>query len=157
MKASFGKGLSFGLASAVITTLGLMTGVYASTQSKLAVISGIIVIAISDALSDSLGMHLSVESENRFSVKEIWESTVATFFSKLIFALTFLIPFLFLQMFWAIIVSVVWGLLLLTIYSIYLANKEKVPAYKVVFEHLVIAIIVILIAHLVGYGVAMLF
>ena len=42
MKRSIKKGLGFGLASGVITTLGMMVGLNASTGSKLAIIGGII-------------------------------------------------------------------------------------------------------------------
>jgi len=59
MKESIKTGISFGLASGVITTLGLMTGLNAGTKSELAVIGGILVIAIADALSDSVGIHIS--------------------------------------------------------------------------------------------------
>ena len=45
-------GLSFGLTSGVITTLGLIVGLASGTESKLAVIGGIITIAVADALSD---------------------------------------------------------------------------------------------------------
>ena len=54
------KGFSFGLTSAVITTLGLITGLDSSTGSKIVVISGILTIALADAFSDALGMHMAV-------------------------------------------------------------------------------------------------
>jgi hypothetical protein len=37
MKSSFGMGLSFGLTSGVITTLGLIVGLHAGTHSRAAV------------------------------------------------------------------------------------------------------------------------
>ncbi len=156
MKGSFLRGLSFGLTSAVITTLGLLIGLYVSTNSRLAVISGIIIIAIADALSDSLGMHLSVESEGK-SNKEIWESTFSTLFSKFIFAITFIVPFLFLAMNIAVLLDLVWGFVLITAISVYLAKRENVSSLKVVFEHLFLAIITILLAQLVGYLIRIIF
>ena len=62
MKNSLKKGYSFGLTSGIITTLGLIVGLNSSTGSKLVVIGGIITIAIADAMSDALGMHISQES-----------------------------------------------------------------------------------------------
>ena len=84
MKTSLRTGFSFGLASGTITTLGLMVGLHSGTHSKLAVFGGVLTIAIADAFSDALGIHVSKESENKHSVKEIWESilkhpTVQTF------------------------------------------------------------------------------
>ena len=69
MKRSVKAGFSFGLTSGVITTLGLMVGLHSSTHSKLVVIGGILTIAIADALSDSMGVHIAVESQNKFTAK----------------------------------------------------------------------------------------
>ena len=117
MKLSIRKGFSFGLTSGIITTLGLIVGLHSSTNSSVIIIGGVLVIAIADALSDALGIHVSEESENKHSAKEIWESTVATFSSKFIFALTFIVPFLLLPLYLAIIVSVIWGLSFILAFS----------------------------------------
>lgn len=150
MKLSIKKGFSFGLTSGIITTLGLIVGLNSSTSSILVVISGILVIAIADAMSDALGIHMSVESENKSSTKEIWESTIATFLSKFLFALSFIVPFLFLQLSHAIIISVIWGLGLIAIFSYYMAKQENIKPYRAILEHLIIAIIVIITTHYVG-------
>ena len=57
MKDSLRTGISFGLTSAVITTLGLMVGLHSGTHSKIVVFAGILTIAIADAFSDALGSH----------------------------------------------------------------------------------------------------
>ena len=64
MKPSYRTGLSFGLTSGIITTLGLIVGLNGSTHSKFAVIGGILTIAIADAFSDALGIHVSQESQD---------------------------------------------------------------------------------------------
>jgi len=64
-------GFSFGLTSGIITTLGLMVGLNAGTHSKLVVIGGILTIAIADAFSDALAIHISEESENRHTAKQV--------------------------------------------------------------------------------------
>ena len=144
-------GFSFGLTSGIITTLGLMVGLHSGTHSKLVVIGGILTIAIADSLSDALGIHISEESENRHTVKEIWESTVATFVSKFIFALSFIIPvLLFNELSTAVIVSVVWGLSLLSVLSFSIAYEQKTKPWRAVAEHLIIAIVVIVLTHYVG-------
>ena len=150
MKLSIRKGFSFGLTSGIITTLGLMVGLHSSTHSNLFIIGGILIIAIADAMSDALGIHVSEESENKHSSKEIWESTISTFLSKFVFALTFIIPFLFLQLTTAVIICIVWGLSLISIFSYYIAKKQNIKPYKVILEHLIIAIIVIIVTHYIG-------
>lgn len=150
MKHSLKTGFSFGLTSGVITTLGLMVGLHSGTGSKFVVIGGILTIAIADAFSDALGIHISEEGENKHTTKEIWESTIATFLSKFVFALTFVVPVLLFQLSTAIIVSVIWGLLLLGIFSFQIAKEQKIKPWKVIIEHLVIALIVIIITHYLG-------
>lgn len=143
-------GLSFGLTSAIITTLGLMVGLHSGTKSKLVVISGILIIAIADAFSDALGIHISEESENKHTTVEIWEATITTFFAKFIFASTFIIPLLLFPLSTAIIVSVLYGLVLLSLFSLYMAKEQGERPWKVIAEHLLIAVVVIVITHYVG-------
>lgn len=151
MNHSRKTGFHFGLTSGVITTMGLMVGLDSSTHSSAVVISGILIIAITDALSDAMGIHMSEESEAKHSEKEIWEATLTTFFSKFIFALTFLVPILLFKLSTAIIVGVAWGLLVITTssYNMAMHEKKKNP-YRAVFEHLVIAIVVVILTHVMG-------
>jgi len=150
MRHSLKIGFSFGLTSGIITTLGLIVGLHSGTHSKLAVLGGILTIAIADAFSDALGIHVSEESESKHTPREIWESTASTFFSKFVFALTFIIPVLIFELSTAIMVSVIWGLSILGILSFSIAKEQKENPWKVVLEHLVIALVVITIAHYVG-------
>ena len=143
-------GFSFGLTSGIITTLGLMVGLNSGTHSKLAVMGGILTIAIADAFSDALGIHISEESENKHSNKEIWVATAATFFSKFVFALTFVVPVLFFELSTAIFVSIAWGLTALCIFSYKMAKNQNEKPWKAITEHLVIAVAVIIATHYVG-------
>ncbi|MCX7704320.1 MAG: hypothetical protein N2234_09555 [Planctomycetota bacterium] len=151
MKHSVKTGLCFGLTSATITTLGLMVGLHSGTGEKLAVIGGVLTIAIADAFSDALGIHMCEESENVHSGKEVWEATVATFFAKFFFALTFAVPVFLFELSTAVIVSILWGLTILALLSYAVARQQqKVKAWKVIAEHLGVAVAVITLAHLVG-------
>jgi len=150
IRESFKTGLSFGVTSGIITTLGLIVGLHSGTHSKLAVMGGILTIAVADAFSDALGMHISQESQNRHTSIAIWESTAATFLAKFVFALTFVAPVLVLPLTDAIEVSVAWGLLLLTILSYFIARAQAVRPLPVILEHVLIAVLVITIAHYVG-------
>ena len=143
-------GLFFGLTSAVITTLGLIVGLHSFTGSKLLVIGGVLTIAIADAFSDALGIHISEEAETMHTSKEIWESTLATFTAKFLFALTFIVPVLILDLSNAIIVSIAWGMVILTILSHTIAKLQRKNTWSVVAEHLVVALIVVVLAHYVG-------
>jgi VIT1/CCC1 family predicted Fe2+/Mn2+ transporter len=130
-----------------------MVGLHAGTNSKLVVIGGILIIAIADAFSDALGIHISEESENKHTTPEIWEATIATFLAKFIFASTFIVPLLFFPLGTAIIVSVLYGMTLLSIFSLYLARGQGERPWKVIGEHLLIAVVVVIITHYVGHAV----
>jgi len=147
-------GLSFGLTSAVVTTLGLIVGLNASTSSKAVVLGGIFVIAIADAFSDALGIHISEESEGVHTAKEVWISTISTFLSKFFFALTFAIPVLLvpslLSLENAIIIDIIWGFILLAAFSYRMAIRTKENPSSVVFEHLLVALVVIISTYYIG-------
>jgi VIT1/CCC1 family predicted Fe2+/Mn2+ transporter len=150
MKHSIQVGLSFGLTSGIITTLGLMVGLHAGTNSKLAVLGGIITIAVADAFSDAVGIHVSEESENKHTQREIWESTLSTFLFKFVFASTFIIPVMLFPLSQAIIISIAWGLFALSVLNFVIATEQHVNPWKMIAEHLIIAILVIAITHSVG-------
>src|SRR3990172_7994534 len=132
MKASWKTGLSFGLTSGVITPLGLMVGLHSGTHSRAIVIGGILTIAIADAMSDALGIHVSEESKNRGPTMQIWEATIAIFLAKFAIAMTFVIPVGVWPLDQAIVISVIWGLLLLTALSFFVARAQAIPPWKVI-------------------------
>lgn len=150
MKSSWKTGLSFGLTSGVITTLGLMVGLHAGTHSRAVVLGGIFTIAVADALSDAMGIHLAEESKNSGPAFHIWESTAATFVAKLCIALTFAVPVLLVPLQTAILVSLLWGLVLLALLSFFLARAQQITPWKVIAEHVLIALCVVGISHYVG-------
>lgn len=142
MKASWTTGLSFGLTSGVITTLGLMVGLHAGTHSRAVVLGGIVTIAVADALSDALGIHITEEA-NRRSATHVWESTVVTFAAKLISAASFALPVLWLPLEDAVTLSLVWGFGLLALLSWVIARRQGLPAWTIIGEHLMIAVAVV--------------
>lgn len=151
---SIKTGINFGTTSAIITTLGLFIGLSSATNNKLIAISGIITIAIADAFSDALGIHLSEESDKKNSQKHIWKATISTFITKLVIALTFLIPILLFNLKTAIIISIIYGLLLLSIFSYFIAKARKDSPTKTIIEHATIAIIVIVITKFIGQTIS---
>lgn len=149
-------GISFGLTSAVITSLGMIVGLYSATSSKLAIVAGIIIMAIADGLSDSFGLHLAEEAEiemgrAKHTQKEIWLTTIFTFLSVSGFSLTFVLPFLFFPLKTAIFVAILWGILLLILLNFYIARIRKESPTKLISEHVLLALFVIIISNWIGY------
>ncbi len=148
---------NFGLTSGVITTLGLLVGLNSSTNSKLVVIGGIMIIAIADALSDSLGMHTAAESQNRLTNSDIWEVTYSTFLYKFIFSAIFILPIIFFELYKAVLMCVLLGLFLIFVNSLILARIQKISPSKVIAEHIGLTIIVIILTHFIGLGISYIF
>jgi len=149
MRESLKAGFSFGITSGIITTLGLIVGLDAGTHSMLAVIGGILTIAVADAFSDALGMHISKEAEHG-GKDRVWEAMGSTFLAKLLVALSFAIPVLILDLTIAVYVCVGWGFILLATLSYFISRIEKEKPWKVIGEHILIAAVVIIIAMFVG-------
>jgi VIT1/CCC1 family predicted Fe2+/Mn2+ transporter len=155
VKESLRTGISFGLTSGVITTLGLMVGLNSGTHSKPVVLGGILTIAIADAFSDAIGIHISEESKQGQSEKHVWIATLSTFLSKFLFALTFVVPVLLFELYTAILVSVAWGFSVLATLSYKIASFQGAKPWKVIGEHLFIALVVIIITNFVGEWIGM--
>ena len=147
-------GLFFGATSGVITTLGLITGLNAGTHSMTAVLGGIFVIAVADAMSDALGIHLAEEANPNATTQHIWSATISTFLNKFIFAISFAVPLLLLPLDQAVIASLLWGMLVIIVLSYFLARAQKTSPVLIVAEHLGIAILVVVLSHLIGEWVS---
>lgn len=148
-------GISFGLTSGVITALGMIVGLNSATSSRVAVTAGIIVMAIADGLADAAGLHLSEEAETenekaKHSQKEIWMTTLFAFLSVTGFILTFAVPLLILPLNTAVWVAVAWGMFLIVILNYYIARTRGESELKLIFEHVFLALFVIVISYWAG-------
>ena len=143
------SGAGFGLTSGVLTTLGLIVGLNSGTDSRTAVAAGIATIAICDALSDAMGIHVSQESSGT-GTRSAWIAAGVTFAGKFLFAMSFLLPVLLLPLGAAVLVSIGWGLVLLTGFSWWIARENGDDPKSVVAEHLTVAVVVLVASQLVG-------
>jgi len=150
-------GLSFGLTSGVVTTLGLVVGLFAGTHSRTAVVGGILTIALVDSLSDAVGLHVAEESEGVHTTKELWKTAVFTFLAKFSVAMTFLVPILLLPLSVAAAVSIGWGLFLVCVFSFLLAKAMGETPWGAVLEHIAAALVAVLAARCLGNWVATVF
>jgi vacuolar iron transporter family protein len=81
MKKSLKKGFSFGLTSAVIAALGLMVGLNSGTESRIAIITGMLIISITDSSSDAFGVHISEKSHKKKHFKICLGGNYSNFFN----------------------------------------------------------------------------
>lgn len=150
MKSYIKKGIGFGLTSGVITTLGMLIGLSAISESKVIIVGGIISIAIADAASDALGIHIAEESHEESKLKHIWTATLSTFISKFVITSSFILPVFFFELKTAVIISILWGFSLLTVFSYKIAKDRNENPVISILEHLSIASIVLIIIHITG-------
>lgn len=156
LKKSLRTGFSFGLTSGIITTLGLIVGLNEGTSSRVAILGGILTIAIADAFSDAFGILTSQEAENH-TIKQAIYAMVSTFLAKFIFALSFIIPVVLFELPVAMLVSIIWAYAALTGLAILLSQVEKKPLPKIVISHWVITTVVIIATYISGKMIATLF
>jgi len=74
--------------------------------------------------------------------------------AKFMFAMTFVVPVFFLPLLTAIVVCLAWGLSVLMVLSYFIAKSRGERPWKAVGEHVLIAVVVIVITHWVGDMVA---
>jgi len=134
-----------------------MVGLNTGTGLRLAVIGGILTVAIADAFSDALGIHMAEESSHRNGHKAIWEATIATFITKLIVASSFILPVLLLELSLAVKINLAWGFLLLVSFNYVLAKNRKEEPWMIIGEHVLIAAIVVAITFFLGKFIAIYF
>jgi VIT1/CCC1 family predicted Fe2+/Mn2+ transporter len=140
---------SFGATSAIITNLGIITGLDTLTHPKLSIIGALLVIALADNLSDSFGIHIYQESEH-IAKKEVWLSTLTNFFTRLFVSSTFIILIIVLPIRLAAVCSVIWGLLVLTVMTYTIAKQQKIKPFSAIFVHLTIAFVVVVASNFIG-------
>jgi len=150
MKSSIKKGFSYGTTSGVITSLGLLVGLYSTSNTAGVILAGLLTIAFADAFSDGLGIHVSEESSGRLSHSEVWEATIATIASKMALGLSFIIPILLLPLNIAVIIDFIWGFLALMFLSYVVAKQNKDKITSVLLEHTGLAVFVVLGSFLIG-------
>jgi VIT1/CCC1 family predicted Fe2+/Mn2+ transporter len=140
---------SFGATSAIITNLGIITGLDTLTNPKMSIIGALLVIAVADNLSDSFGIHFYQESEHVHK-REVWLSTLTNFFTRLLVSSTFVALIAILPVKLAVVCSIIWGLLVLAVITYLVAKQAKTNPYSAVLVHLAIAVLVVAAGHIVG-------
>jgi VIT1/CCC1 family predicted Fe2+/Mn2+ transporter len=140
---------SFGATSAIITNLGIITGLDTLTHPKLSIIGALLVIALADNLSDSFGIHIYQESEH-IAKKEVWLSTLTNFLTRLFVSSTFIILIIVLPIRLAAVCSVIWGLFVLTVMTYTIAKQQKIKPFSAILVHLTVAVVVVVASNFIG-------
>jgi len=141
---------SFGITSAIVTSLALMLGLDTLNNARSSIIGALLIIAVADNISDSLGIHVYKESLTQGSTSDLWVFTITNFVTRLGVMVLFIILVVTLPLNIAAGISVMFGLTLLSVMSYYIGIQQKINPAKSVAEHLAIAILVIIASHFLG-------
>lgn len=137
---------SFGATSSIITSLGLIIGLNKIARPQFGIIGGLLLIGLADNISDGLGIHIYQESES-LNKNEVWFSTITNFITRFLVSLVFIIFVLFFPINIAVVLSVIYGLLVLLTISYFIAKKRKTNSLPIIIEHIAIAGVVIAASH----------
>ena len=149
LKTGSSSTFSFGSTSAIITNIALIIGLDTTLNAKAIIIGSLLVIALADNISDTLGMHMFQESEGH-SKKTVWLLTFTNFFSRLLTSLGFICIILIFPLSVGVLLGVIYGLSILILVSYLIAKNRRVSPWSAIGEHLLIAIIVIMLSKLFG-------
>jgi VIT1/CCC1 family predicted Fe2+/Mn2+ transporter len=142
--------VSFGGTAAIVTSVALIFGLDAATATKPTIVSGLLIVALADNLTDALSMHIYEESERRKGTREAFVATWSNFVARFLLALTFVLLVLLLPVHWAIAASAAWGLALLSALTWALARERKVSFVVELAKHLTAALTVTLVSRVIG-------
>jgi VIT1/CCC1 family predicted Fe2+/Mn2+ transporter len=140
---------SFGSTSAVVTSMGLIIGLGTATTRTATILSGLLIVAVADNITDSLSIHVYQEAE-KLEARSAFRATLTNFVARLLVALTFAIIVLVLPGPYAGSVALAWGFLLLAGLSFIVARARGVRPVPEVGKHLGVAILVIAASRVIG-------
>lgn len=116
------RAFTFGGTSAVVTSMGLVIGLESATAPPPTIVSGLLIIAVADNVSDSLSIHMYQEAE-RLDTRGALRTTLANFVTRLLVAVSFVIMVMM---------------------------KRGVSALGEIGKHIAIAVTVIIASRLIG-------
>ncbi|MFC1696965.1 VIT1/CCC1 transporter family protein [Nanoarchaeota archaeon] len=153
------QGMIFGSMDGVITTMGVLMGLFGASQSKEVIIVGVLAAGIADSFANATGFHVAEESEMIHTRREIWKSTITTFISTFIAVLLIVLPVIFIPNTLGIIVSGLLGCVLLTFLAFYVNKITGMSKHSclLALEYVGLGVVVSLMAYGVGELVHFLF
>lgn len=129
--------------------MGLTIGLSSTSNAKVNIIGSILVIAIADNISDTLGIHIYQEAEG-LKAREVWLCSLTNFVSRFLLSMLFVLLIAFLPLESAAIYCLILGLFIISFNSYFIAKYRGTNPYFSVFEHIGVAIFVIILSRLLG-------
>ena len=139
---------AFGATAAIMTSMAVIVGLGSANSGKASIVAGLLIIGIADNLSDTLGIHVHEESESRGTVP--LSLSVSNYATRLLVVCSFVLLVLLLPLGAARVTSLVWGVVLLSVLTYFIAmGRSAKPAPEIV-KHLLVAAAVLGLSQLIG-------
>ena len=145
---------SFGTTSAVTSSLALMIGLSQLEISKIGLIGALLVLGLADNIADALGIHIYSESKSKSPTKL---NTATNYLTRLGITLLLIVFVVFLPFPYALIASLITGMLVIALLSYFIATERGLDARRTVAEHLAVAALVLVVSQLIGSSIREMF
>lgn len=143
------RSFSFGAASAIVTSTGVIIGFGAAGLAKSAIIAGLLIVGLTDNLTDALSIHIFQESELQ-EEGTVFRTTLINFATRLAISLSFVALVLCLDGLPLLIAAVAWGGSLLSGLTWSVARQRGAGAPIEILKHLAVAAAVIVASRAIG-------
>ncbi len=146
------QGMTFGSMDAIIMVIGIVVGL-GTIGDRAAVFVGILIAGIANSFGNAWGFHISEETENIHTRREVWVSTMMSFSGTLMSTLILLLPVVFLPLPQAIAATVFAGIMMIVMIGLFVGRVQglgKRGRAKLVLEYVSISLLVIAIAYYLG-------
>ncbi|OIR03094.1 hypothetical protein GALL_148720 [mine drainage metagenome] len=133
---------------------GLIIGLDAASASRATIAGGLLIVAITDNLTDSLSIHRYQESE-RLDALKAFRATLINFATRLGLSPGFVVLMIFLPLRIALIASSIWALLLLAGLTYVVARGRGQPVIPELLKHFAAAVAVLVASKTIGHLMAL--
>lgn len=143
------QGVAFGIMDGIITILGVLVGI-GITGNRPFTIIGILAVGLADSFANSMGIHVSEETENIHSRKEIWQITGLCFLATFFTMIFLILPLLIFDFSIAFHMSYILGFILLIALGMFVSKQRGTKSGKLILEYLSVGIAVVIISYFIG-------
>lgn len=142
---------AFGATAAVMTSMALIAGLGSANSTRTSIVTGLLILGIADNLSDTLGIHIHEESGSQNP--RVFGLSISNYFTRLAVVCSFIVLVLLLSADVARIAAVVWGVILLSVLTYFIARAREVHPVPEIAKHLAVAAGIIVLSQLIGIAI----
>jgi VIT1/CCC1 family predicted Fe2+/Mn2+ transporter len=140
--------VSFGATAAIMTSMALIVGLGSANSGKRGIVGGLLIVAIADNLSDTLGIHIYEECKTEANAAV--RTSVSNYVARLCVVCSFVALVLALPLGLAWWVSLAWGGFLLAVLTYLIAKNKSIKPAPEIVKHLLVAIVVVVLSRIIG-------